>query len=102
MPVVIDEPLVRRIAHLSRLALTDAEVAEYSGQLGRIVTYIDLLSECPTEGVAPFTSAVSSLTNIRPDEPLACLTQTAALANAPDCANECFRVPAVLDGGDGA
>jgi aspartyl-tRNA(Asn)/glutamyl-tRNA(Gln) amidotransferase subunit C len=44
---------VKKIAHLSRIQLTDAEAQELAPQLSSIMGYIDKLSEVNTDGVAP-------------------------------------------------
>jgi aspartyl-tRNA(Asn)/glutamyl-tRNA(Gln) amidotransferase subunit C len=58
---------VRHIAKLARLDLKDDEVSRYSSQLTNILTYIEILNEVKTDGVAP-TSQVTGLQNVtRPD-----------------------------------
>ncbi len=41
----IDESQVRKVAKLSRLELTDAEVAEFTGQLSAILGYVEKMNE---------------------------------------------------------
>ena len=45
----IDEAQVRRVALLSRLELSDKEVAQFSGQLSDIVEYIEKHPPLPVE-----------------------------------------------------
>ncbi|UPA22729.1 Asp-tRNA(Asn)/Glu-tRNA(Gln) amidotransferase subunit GatC [Candidatus Peribacteria bacterium] len=75
---------VRHIAKLARLQLTDSEAERYTGELTKIIGYIDLLSEVDTTGVEP-TEQVTGLTNsLRPDtitEQIA--TPDALLATSP-------------------
>lgn len=58
---------VRHIAKLARLALTDAEVENFTTQLSSILTYVEQLNEVDCAGVEP-TSQVTKLQNVtRPD-----------------------------------
>ncbi|MEZ4675242.1 MAG: Asp-tRNA(Asn)/Glu-tRNA(Gln) amidotransferase subunit GatC [Caldilineaceae bacterium] len=95
MHLTTDE--VRHVAELAKLALTDAEVEEYTEQLSAILDYADLLRDVDTSDVAP-TPYVLPLSNImREDEPAPCLTNEEALANAPDSDDGFFRVRAVFE-----
>ena len=95
MHLTTDE--VRHVAELAKLALTDAEVTEYTEQLSAILDYADQLREIDTSDVPP-TPYVLPLSNImREDEPAPCLTNQEALANAPDSDNGFFRVRAVFE-----
>jgi len=49
---------VKKIAKLSRLHLTDAEINAYQTQLGSILSYVDKLQSVETEGVAELQHAV--------------------------------------------
>ena len=93
----IDERQVRHIAHLARLKLSDAEVSEFGGQLGRILDYMDKLGEVNTDGVAPTAHAASAKNVFRDDVPGPSITVEKTLANAPDSAPPYFKVPKVLD-----
>lgn len=54
---------VQHIAKLARLALTDAEVDKFTGQLTTILDYVAQLNEVDTDGVVP-TSQVTGLKNV--------------------------------------
>lgn len=95
MQLTTDE--VRHVAELAKLALTEAEIVQYTEQLSAILGYAALLQNVDTSGVPP-TPYVLPLTNImRADEPTPCLTNAEALANAPDSENGFFRVRAVFE-----
>ncbi len=51
---------VKKVAVLSRLALTEQELQLYTGQLGKILTYVDKLSEPDTSKVEPMITAAAS------------------------------------------
>ena len=87
---------VEKVSLLARLRLSDDELDTMTDQLGKIVDYIDQLSELDTADVVPMAHAVE-LTNVFvEDEPRKSLDRDAALANAPKHDDECYRVPAVL------
>ena len=87
---------VEKVSLLARLQLTPAELETMTGQLARIVDYVDQLSELDTEDVVPMAHALE-LTNVFADDQVEeSLPRSAALANAPKQDGECFRVPAVL------
>ncbi|MBK8914129.1 MAG: Asp-tRNA(Asn)/Glu-tRNA(Gln) amidotransferase subunit GatC [Phycisphaerales bacterium] len=93
---------VRRVAKLARLALSDAQVADHAANLARILAYVRQLDEIDAEGVEPLLHPVALEAHLRPDEPITGLTQSQALANAPEQERGCFRVPEVLDQTGGA
>jgi aspartyl-tRNA(Asn)/glutamyl-tRNA(Gln) amidotransferase subunit C len=87
---------VEKVSLLARLRLSDDELDTMTEQLGKIVNYIDQLSELDTTDVVPMAHAVE-LTNVfAADEPRDSLGRDAALANAPKHDDECYCVPAVL------
>lgn len=102
MPTSIDATEVRRIARLARLRFTDEEAAQFSGQLSRIIEYMELLQTAPTDGVEPLNHPTPLANVLRADQPRPGLSTEEALQNAPQRDAQFFRVPAVLDGGSGA
>ena len=52
----VDAATVRRIAHLARIAVTDAEVPHLQGELNAMLAFVEQLSEVNVEGVEPMTS----------------------------------------------
>lgn len=60
---MIDEKQVKHVAKLARIALTDAEVKKFSGQLSKVFGYMEILNELDTDG-APPKSQVTGLTNV--------------------------------------
>ncbi len=71
------------VAKLANLPLTDSELEEYSGQLSKILDYIDKLNKAKTEKAEPIFN-VSGRTNVtQKDIPSKSLTQKQALINAP-------------------
>jgi aspartyl-tRNA(Asn)/glutamyl-tRNA(Gln) amidotransferase subunit C len=92
----ITPDLVRHLGVLARIQLSDDEVERLTGQLDSIVDNIAKVSEVATPEV-PATSHPIALQNVfRPDEPQQVLTVAQVLQNAPDAADDRFRVTAIL------
>src|SRR5512142_370456 len=75
---------VERIANLARLALSDDEKAVFARQLDRILRYAQEVCELDTSGVAATSHVLDRQPADRPDETRPSLTETQALANAPE------------------
>lgn len=90
---------LRRIAHLARLRISEEESERLSGQLGSILTYVELLNEVDTAGVEPMAHAIELTNVLREDVPQPSLPRDQALANAPQTDGRYFLVPAILDEG---
>lgn len=88
---------VQRIANLARLELTPEEIELFAQQLGDILRYVEQVQALDTTAVVP-TSHVLVRPVDRDDTVAATLPRDAALANAPDAAQEAglFKVPRVL------
>lgn len=91
--------LVRRVAHLARLKVTDSECERLSRELGDILTYVELLNEVDSSGVEPMAHAIELTNVLREDIPQPSLSRQQALANAPSTDGRYFLVPAILDEG---
>lgn len=98
----ITPEVVRHVALLSRLELGEGEAESYAADLDKILHYVEKLAELDTTDVPP-TSHSFKITNVfREDAVRPSLSNEAALANAPEAEDECFRVPAVLQDSGGA
>lgn len=100
--VRVDEALVRHVAMLSRLELTDEEVALFTRQLRSILEYVETLNRLDTDGVEPLAHPLPVVNVWREDEPAAPLPAEVALMNAPEREQSFFRVPRVLETETGA
>ena len=88
---------VEWVAHLSRLELPDAAIETMTSQLSDVLDYIEKLSELDTSDVMPMSHPGALKNVFREDEPRDSLPREAALKNAPDQADGCFRVPRVIE-----
>jgi aspartyl-tRNA(Asn)/glutamyl-tRNA(Gln) amidotransferase subunit C len=95
----IDRQTVVHVADLARIALTDAEIERFTGQISVVLDAVDRLAEVDTSTVPPAASALPIHNVERDDEPRPGLTNEEALANAPKGGRdgEFFRVQEVLE-----
>ena len=94
MPITRDE--VAHLARLSRLALTDAELDHFAGQLDAIVNAVARVQEVAADQIPP-TSHALAITNVfRDDVIVPTLSADAALDQAPAAEQGRFRVPRIL------
>lgn len=92
----IDLQTVDKLAELSKLEFDDAAKQEIVGDLNRILSFVEKLSELDTENVEPLIYMNDEINVLRVDEEKTTITQTEALKNAPDKDSDYFRVPKVL------
>jgi len=97
----IDQKQVRKVARLSRLQLSDAEIAEFTGQLRAILDYVAKMNELDTENVQPLAHCLPIKNVFRSDSVGQSLGTEAALANAPQRDGDFFKVPKILDENSG-
>ena len=87
---------VRKIAHLARLAISEAEVEKFSGQLSSILEFIERLNQLDTRNVEPTSYTSASGTPMREDVAKENPAREIILANAPDAEGTLFKVPKVI------
>ena len=95
MSIGLDE--VRQVAKLSRLEMSEADLATMATQLNRILDYVDALQEVNTDGVEPLAHPLPLQNVFREDVPTPSLSVAEALRNAPSRNGDYFGVPAVFD-----
>jgi aspartyl-tRNA(Asn)/glutamyl-tRNA(Gln) amidotransferase subunit C len=86
-----------KVAHLSRLDLSETELELFSGQLSAIVEYIQKLNELDTENVEPLAHCLPVHNVFRDDVVRPSLDVEKALENAPDRVDDYFKVPQILE-----
>jgi aspartyl-tRNA(Asn)/glutamyl-tRNA(Gln) amidotransferase subunit C len=88
--------LVKQVALLARLTLSDEEVGLFTRQLNDILNYVQKLNELDT-GDVPAMAHVLDLENaFREDEIQDSLPLEDVLANAPDRQKNSFAVPKII------
>jgi len=93
----IDRQQVRKVAKLARLDLTEAEIEEFTGQLGAILEYVEKMNELDTAAVEPLAHCLPIHNVFRADEVRESLGTEQTLANAPQRDGPFFKVPKILE-----
>ena len=92
----ISRDQVAHLARLARLALTDAELDSFAGQLDAILTHVSQVQAVDVTGGEATGNPLKDVNVTRPDEMTPCLTQQEALAEAPEAVDGRFAVPQIL------
>jgi len=95
--MTLDQAAVRRIAHLARIAVTDAEVSHLQTEINAILAFVEDLNAVDVEGVAPMTSVIPMKLPMREDVVTDGEIQSSILANAPLSEDGFFLVPKVVE-----
>ena len=93
----VDATTVRRIAHLARIAVSDAEVPHLQGELNAMLAFVEQLSEVNVEGVEPMTSVMPMAMKKRTDVVTDGEIAGDIVRNAPASENQFFLVPKVIE-----
>ena len=93
----VDATTVRRIAHLARIAVSDAEVPHLQGELNAMLAFVEQLSEVNVEGVEPMTSVMPMKMKMRADVVNDGASVDDILKNAPAAEGHYFLVPKVVE-----
>jgi aspartyl-tRNA(Asn)/glutamyl-tRNA(Gln) amidotransferase subunit C len=95
MPVDLDA--VRRIAHLSRIGVSDDEMPHLQDEINAILKFVDALQAVDVEGVEPMTSVLPMRLPMREDVVTDGDIADKVLANAPLTEDGFFLVPKVIE-----
>ncbi|HNQ94739.1 MAG: Asp-tRNA(Asn)/Glu-tRNA(Gln) amidotransferase subunit GatC [Anaerolineales bacterium] len=91
----VDEKLVREIASLARLDLTDDETKMFVSQFKDILDYVSVLNEVDTDNVAPAYLSSSNKNMPREDRVEESVPTEEFLANAPQSKDDYVLIPRV-------
>lgn len=95
--MAVDTQTVRRIAHLARIAVADAEIEHLKGELNAILAFVEQLEEVDVAGVEPMTSVTPMKMKMRADEVTDGGIADQIVANAPATQDHYFMVPKVVE-----
>ena len=93
---MIDREQVLKIAKLARLKLSEAEIGNFTGQLGSILEFVKQLDQVDTSKVEPTCFVEPSHDPLRDDIEKPSLTQEEALRNGPKVKKGFFAIPKVI------
>lgn len=87
---------VAHLANLARLAVTEAELDLFAGQLDVILGAVARIGDVAAADIPPTSHAVPLTNVLRPDEVRPSLPRDEVLAAAPSVEDYRFRVPRIL------
>lgn len=93
----VDDKLIDKLAHLSRLEFENEAKEEIKKDLTRILSFVEKLNELNTDNVEPLVYMTDEVNVLRDDEVKQTITQEEALKNAPKHDSDYFRVPRVVE-----
>ena len=93
----IDKDTARRVAHLARIEVNEADLEPLAERLSGILGFMEQLNEVDVEGVEPMTSVTPMDLPRRKDVVTDGGIQDKVLANAPDAREGFFAVPKVVE-----
>jgi aspartyl-tRNA(Asn)/glutamyl-tRNA(Gln) amidotransferase subunit C len=93
----VDTAVVRRIAHLARIAVDPSEVERLNSELNAILSFVETLSGVDVAGIEPIASVLPMQMKKRPDVVTEGGIAEASLANAPVREDNYFVVPKVVE-----
>lgn len=95
--MAVDIKTVERIATLSKLEFSDSEKQEITGDMNRMLDFVEQLSTVDTEGVKPLIYMLEEEAELRKDEVIETINQQDALKNAPEKDSDFIKVPKVIE-----
>ena len=93
----IDKETVKKIASLSRIAITDAEADAFVPELNQILGWVEQLGEVDCSRVEPMTAVIPNKLRLREDAVTDGEIRDKILANAPVAEHGFFAVPKVIE-----
>jgi aspartyl-tRNA(Asn)/glutamyl-tRNA(Gln) amidotransferase subunit C len=89
---------VENIAHLARLAMTEAELPVYVDSLSKILSFVEQLNAADTAAVQPMAHPLADqVQRLRPDEPLHMDLHEKYQSNAARVEASLYLVPKVIE-----
>jgi len=95
--MAIDKDTARRVAHLARIEVTEAELGPLAAELSGILGFMEQLGEVDVAGVEPMTSVTPMKLFLREDVVTDGGYPDKVLENAPDARAGFFTVPKVVE-----
>ena len=93
----IDKETVKKIASLSRIAITESEADAFVPELNQILGWVEQLGEVDCSKVEPMTAVIPNKLRLREDAVTDGEIRDKILANAPIAEHGFFAVPKVIE-----
>ena len=92
----VNDSLVEKLAHLSRLEFNGEEKQEIKKDLQQMIGFVEKLKELNLEAVEPLLHMGEEVNVFREDEVKGSISREDALKNAPLHDDQFFKVPKVI------
>ena len=92
----VNDTMVDKLAHLSRLQFNETEKKEIKTDLQRMIAFVEKLNELNLDGVEPMLHMSDEVNVLREDEVKGSVSREDALKNAPLHDEQFFKVPKVI------
>lgn len=92
----VNEALVQKLAHLSKLTFSEKEKEEIAGDLQRMIGFVEKLNELDLKDVEPLMHMSEERNVLRDDVVKGSISRDQALLNAPETDGTFFKVPKVI------
>ena len=93
----VDLATVKRVAHLARIAVPEADLPRLQGELNALLGFVEQLNEVDVTGVEPMTSVTPMAMKQRDDIVNDGEIAEKIVANAPASEDDYFMVPKVIE-----
>lgn len=88
---------IEKLCELARLEVTEADMADFTSKLSRIVELVDQLQAVDTAATEPLAHPLELPQRLRPDAVTESDQHTLLQRNAPDVADGLYLVPRVIE-----
>ena len=92
----INDALIDKLAHLSRLEFAEEEKQEIKKDLEKMLGFIDKLNELDTAGMQPLLHMSANVNVFREDRVSGSISKEEVFKNAPLHDDRFFKVPKVI------
>jgi aspartyl-tRNA(Asn)/glutamyl-tRNA(Gln) amidotransferase subunit C len=92
----VTEDLIKQIAKLAKLTISDEEVANYMPHLKKVLSHFSELETLNTDNIEPLITPVDLKSYLRDDKVEKLITTEELLEGAPSSVGQLFQVPPVI------
>ena len=89
----VNDLLIEKLAHLSRLQFNEKEKEEIKKDLRQMISFVEKLNELNLDGVEPLLHISEEMNVLREDEIKGSVSREDALKNAPLHDDQFFKAP---------
>jgi aspartyl-tRNA(Asn)/glutamyl-tRNA(Gln) amidotransferase subunit C len=96
VPMTVNDPLIEKLARLSRLSFNAEEKEEIKNDLQKMISFVEKLNELDLSNVEPLMHVSEAVNVFREDVIQGSISREEAFQNAPMHDGSYFKVPKVI------